>query len=98
MVQRICVLVTLLGAFAMMALAGQSSNPPVVGKLSYKSLEGRNAFARRMEGVSNQSFGLKLPEGITLDELSQLVFGKKFSELKAALTSKYRESVAIFKV
>lgn len=46
-----------------------------------QSSEGKAAFKRIMEGESNLQLGEKLPDGITQDELSQLVFKQPFSKV-----------------
>ncbi len=47
-----------------------------------RSTEGKGAFSRSMVGTDNTMLGEPLPQGITRDELSHLVFGTAFDKLK----------------
>jgi hypothetical protein len=68
---------------ALPVFAKQSSNLAQSGN-PFRATEGRNAFARQMDGASNQSLVLHLPAEITADELSKLVFGRTLSDVKHA--------------
>jgi hypothetical protein len=46
-----------------------------------QSSEGKAAFRRIMDGASNLQLGEKLPEGITQNELSQIIFQQPFSKV-----------------
>ncbi len=73
--------------YAPLVFAEQSSNLSDAAN-PYKAPEGRNAFARQMEGSKNKALELHLASGIDKDELSKLVFGQTLAEVKRSSANK----------
>jgi hypothetical protein len=85
--RKITVVVIVFCLYTPLAFAKQSSN--VSDSVNpYKAAEGRNAFARQMEGSKNKALDLHLAPGIDKDELSKLVFGQSFAEVKRSSVDK----------